>query len=502
MEVPVSPLRLSSENYAGYFPCSQFVENSALLGHRQISGAQFSTQLRGARHIFEQSIIFAICSLVDIEYLSGYHERRQLAVRLAQQNNNSFLVRGSNGAVGELQSGNVMSPEKFINFDRRTLLKSAALCASVAGIQNSILSAYGLSRIKAASEQKEKNPMPKQSDAVTTSWLKRQIGFQLAHEQFTVPELVDLGVAADEAGFDLLAVSDHFQPWQANEGHSGQAWITMAAIGQRTKRIRMGTTVTCPTFRYSPAVVAEAFASLSLLCPDRIFLGLGSGEALNEEAATGLWAKWPERSERLVEATEIIRKLWGGEQIEHAGKYYKVNARLYDPPARPIPIMMAGNGPKAMRRCGKYADGLITDPKTWKEHKSEFLQGVKEAGKDIARVPVFIEQYVVVGDEKDRNEAAELWRFGPKAWKPYFNIRDPKTIQQRAEAEVSIEKVIEGWPVGTDPAVHVKTLTELFQSGATGVHIHSGQRDQKRVIDFYGREVLPRLRQQIAAEAA
>lgn len=339
-------------------------------------------------------------------------------------------------------------------------------------------------------------------DSIMSVWLKPQVGFQLAHEQFTVPELVELGVSAEQAGFDLLAVSDHLQPWQANEGHSGQAWITMSAIGQKTSRIRMGTTVTCPTFRYNPAVVAEAFVSLSLLTPGRIFLGVGSGEALNEEAATNFWPKWPERSERLVEASELIRKLWKGQRVEHAGKYFKVNARLYDPPAQPIPLLMAGNGPKAMRRCGQYADGLITDPKTWKQYKAEFQKGAADAGKDPARMPVFIEQYVVVGGNTELKEAAELWRFGPKAWKPYFNIRDPKTIQDRAQAEVPLEKVSEGWPVGTDPEVHLKTLTELFKSGATGVHIHSGQRDQRKVIDFYGKEILPRLRTEISAKAA
>lgn len=340
------------------------------------------------------------------------------------------------------------------------------------------------------------------TESAASSWLTPQVGFQLAHEQFKVPELVDLGIAADEAGFDLLAVSDHFQPWQENEAHSGQAWITMSAIGQKTKRIRMGTTVTCPTFRYNPAVVAEAFASLSLLTPGRLFLGVGSGEALNEEAATGSWPKWTERSERLVEATEIIRKLWQGQQVNHSGNYYKVNARLYDPPAQPIPLLMAGNGPKAMRRCGQYADGLITDPKTWKEHKTDFQKGASDAGKDSTRMPVFIEQYVVVGGKNELNEAAEMWRFGPKAWKPYFNIRDPRTIQERAEAEIPIEEVTEGWPVGTDPDVHVKALADLFKGGSTEVHIHSGQRDQRRVIDFYGKEVLPRLRQSLSTKAA
>ena len=390
--------------------------------------------------------------------------------------------------------GKQASPGSIL-LGRRTLLKSAASLAAMVGLHGLFQPASAANGIaKDTLHAQEKQSTMNTQGQIPAHWIDRQIGFQLAHEQFTVPELVELASEADQAGFDLLAVSDHFQPWQSNEGHSGMAWITMSAIGQRTKRIRMGTTVTCPTFRYNPAVVAEAFASLSLLYPDRIFLGIGSGEALNEETATGSWPKWPERSERLVEAAEIIRKLWGGRQIDHAGKYYKVNARLYDPPANTIPLMMAGNGPKAMYRCGQYADGLITDPKTWKQHKAEFQRGAADAGKDVSRMPVFIEQYVVVGDKQEVKEAAELWRFGPKAWKPYFNIRDPKTIEDRANAEVPLDQVTEGWPVGTDPEVHVKVITDLYASGATGVHIHSGQHDQKKVIDFYGREVIPRLR--------
>lgn len=154
---------------------------------------------------------------------------------------------------------------------------------------------------------------------------------------------------------------------------------------------------------------------------------------------------------------------------------------------------MAGNGPKAMRRVGQYADGLITDPKTWKESKAEFEAGARAGGKDPSGMPVFVEQYVVVGDQKDRDIAAELWRFGPKAWKPYFNVRDPQEIEKRANAEVPMEKVYEDWVIGTDPEQHVEKLSQLFKSGVTEVHIHSGQPDQKRVIDFYGKEVLPRM---------
>ena len=198
-----------------------------------------------------------------------------------------------------------------------------------------------------------------------------------------------------------------------------------------------------------------------------------------------------QNAERLIEATAIIRELWTGQQIVHEGTYYKVNAKLYDPPAKTIPLLMAANGPKAMRRAGQYADGLVTDPKTWKEHKSEFDAGAKAAGKDASKMPVLVEQYVVVGGKADAEKPAELWRFGPKAFKSYYNIRDPKEIQQRANSEVPLEKVYGDWPGSTDPAVHIKAITELFDSGATIVNVHSGQEDQKRVIDFYGKEVLP-----------
>ncbi len=226
---------------------------------------------------------------------------------------------------------------------------------------------------------------------------------------------------------------------------------------------------------------------------------MGSGEALNEEAATGNWDPWSVRSAKLLEATQIIRELWKGSDVNHSGKYYKVQAKLYDPPRGTLPLLMAGNGPKAMRRCGLHGDGLITDPKTWKEHKSEFLAGLKEAGKDPRATPVLVEQYVVVGGQKELAEAVAKWRFGPKAWKPYFNIRDPKEIEARAMREVPAERVSEGWPVGTDPSAHLQVIEELFQSGATMVNIHTGQEDQMRVIQFYKNEVIPKMGARTAA---
>jgi len=368
--------------------------------------------------------------------------------------------------------------------DRRILLKSGTLA--------------GLAAVAGALPLHGTDAAPKPLDTSNEGWSKRALGFMLPHEQFDVAKLVEFGIAAESAGFDFVATSDHFQPWQPNEGHSGMAWVTMAALGQKTSRLRMGTTVTCPSYRYSPAVVAEGFASLSILYPNRIFLGVGSGEALNEQAATGNWDQWPVRSERLVEATQIIRELWKGAPVRHEGNHYKVDGKLYDPPRGPIPLFMAGNGPKAMRRCGIHGDGLVTDPKTWKEHKNEFMAGLKEAGKDPRATPVLVEQYVVVGGQKELEEAVTKWRFGPKAWKPYFNIVSPQEIEDRAMREVSADKVSEGWPVGTDASAHIKVIEELFQSGATMVNIHAGQSDQLRVIRFYKDEVIPKLRSKAA----
>src|SRR5690348_10631884 len=142
-----------------------------------------------------------------------------------------------------------------------------------------------------------------------------RVGFVLAHEQFPAPRLVELGVSAEQAGFDELWTSDHFHPWQDNQSHAGQAWITLAALGQRTHSVRFGTGVTCPTFRYRPPIVAQAFASLGVFYPGRVFLGVGSGEALNEQPAGGGWADAHERSERMREAVEVIRKLWTGQWV-------------------------------------------------------------------------------------------------------------------------------------------------------------------------------------------
>lgn len=320
------------------------------------------------------------------------------------------------------------------------------------------------------------------------------IGFVLSSEQFPTPELVKLGEAADRAGFGAIWTSDHFQPWQDNQGHSSHAWITLAAVGQRTAHVLMGTGVTCPTYRYRPAIVAEGFASLGLLYPGRVFLGVGTGEALNERASGGGWGSYRERGDRLIEAVKLIRRLWTGDWVSHDGRYYPIEqARLYDVPSQPVPIYFAAAGPKSMRLAGIHGDGLITSAENalQPELRDAFREGARSAGKDPEAMPIVVEQMVSVSGPSEAAQDAERWRFLPKAFESYVTDPDPRSIQRRAEADVPIDQVVAKFTVGEDPGIHIQALQKLIDAGVTHIFVHSAQQDQRKVINFYGRHVLP-----------
>jgi TAT-translocated FGD2 family F420-dependent dehydrogenase len=322
---------------------------------------------------------------------------------------------------------------------------------------------------------------------------QRLVSFMLPHEQFPVTELIELGQAAANVGFGVLSTSDHFQPWQANEGHCGAAWVTLGALTGRVQTW-MGTTVTCPILRYQPAVVAQAFSTLGQLHPGRIFLGVGSGEAINEAAVTGDWPGWQERWDRMAEAIGIIRALWSGQTVSHHGQFYSVAGRLYDPPPQPIPLLVAGNGQKSIQLAGKYGDGLITDPRTWKNYKGEWQEAAREAGKNPDEMPVLVEHWIVAGDQNEAKQQAELWRFLPKVFKKYYNNPDPVAIMQQADKEVTLDQVTAEWIIGIDPTAHIEMICDLWDSGVAIVNVHSPQADLSKVIDFYGRLVLPNLK--------
>ncbi len=329
--------------------------------------------------------------------------------------------------------------------------------------------------------------------------MEHKVGFFLSHEQFPPSSLVEYAAAAERAGFDSVWASDHFHPWQDDQGHAGHAWITLAAVGQRTSRVTMGSAVTCPIYRYHPAIVAQAFATLGSLYPGRVFLGVGTGEAVNEKPAGGGWGSYRQRASRLREAVALIRKLWTQDWVSHDGEWFPIeNARVYEKPAEPVPIFVAASGPKSAALAGEVGDGLIIHPSTLLAQGDvlhAYQSSVAAAGRDTEQMPMLAEQYVFVGSESQALEVARLWQFGPIV-NEVLGIDDPRTIQRKAAALSSPAQVIETWLISRDPADHARRIRDLFAAGATHVAIHSAQADQERVVEFYGREVLPAVRGQ------
>lgn len=260
----------------------------------------------------------------------------------------------------------------------------------------------------------------------------------------------------------------------------------------------MGTGVTCPIFRYRPAIVAQVWASLSSLAPGRVFLGLGSGEKLNEGAAGGGWGPYEERASRLVEAVEIIRAFWTGNPVRIHGRFWSVEGRLYDPPPSPIPIYIAAGGPKAARLAGLHGDGMITGAsglKTDSMLKEAWEAGLREAGKGNSKGVIMVEHWAFVGDPEEAREQANKWRFIPKAWeRGYFDNISPAEIQSRAEQEISLDDVLKDWTVSPEPGPHIEAIRKLSGLGATHVVVHVATPRQSRAIDFFGKQVVPALK--------
>ncbi len=316
------------------------------------------------------------------------------------------------------------------------------------------------------------------------------VGVVLSHEQFRTDQLVAQARAAETAGFHYVWASDHIQPWQDNEGHSMFPWLTLALVGQTTSRIAFGTGVTCPTYRYHPATVAQAFASLAILNPGRVFLGVGTGERLNEQAATTMFGKYAERHDRLVEAITLIRQLWSGSRISFAGKYFPTDSlRLYDVPPTPPPIFVAASGPKSATLAGEYGDGWITQARDLRDPKllAALAAGAQAAGRDPAALGKRAELFAVVGDNDEATRAAALWRFTAGA----VDQPNPVDIQRAAEAN-PIDKVLANWAVGADAGPHIAAVQGVLDAGAIPF-VHFPQADPVSAIDFYGANVLTKL---------
>lgn len=259
-------------------------------------------------------------------------------------------------------------------------------------------------------------------------------------------------------------------------------WLTLALVGNSTSSILFGTGVTCPIYRYHPATVAQAFASLAILNPGRVFLGLGTGERLNEQAATDTFGNYRERHDRLIEAIVLIRQLWSGERISFTGHYFRTDElKLYDTPAMPPPIFVAASGPQSATLAGRYGDGWIAQARDINDAKllAAFAAGAQAAGRDPTTLGKRAELFAVVGDDKAAARAADLWRFTAGA----VDQPNPVEIQRAAESN-PIEKVLANWAVGTDPGVHIGAVQAVLDAGAVPF-LHFPQDDPITAIDFY-----------------
>ena len=239
-----------------------------------------------------------------------------------------------------------------------------------------------------------------------------KLGYKASAEQFAPRELVELAVEAEAHGMDSATVSDHFQPWRHEGGHAPFSLAWMTAVGERTKRLVLGTSVLTPTFRYNPAVIAQAFATMGCLYPDRIFLGVGTGEALNE-IATGYEGEWPEFKERyarLRESIKLMRELWLGDRVDFDGEYYKTKgASIYDVPDGGIPIYIAAGGPQVAKYAGRAGDGFIcTSGKGEELYKDKLIPAVKEGAEAAGKSPDAIDRMIEIKISYDTDPEAGL----------------------------------------------------------------------------------------------
>jgi coenzyme F420-dependent glucose-6-phosphate dehydrogenase len=328
-----------------------------------------------------------------------------------------------------------------------------------------------------------------------------RFGYKASAEQFAPQELLRYGVQAEEAGFDSVFISDHLQPWRHDGGHAPAALPWLGALAARTDRVLIGTSVLTPTFRYHPAVVAHAFATLGCLAPGRVILGVGSGESLNEVPLGLEWPDGKERFARLKEAVTLIKQLWNEDRVTFKGTYYQTElATIYDKPEQPVPIYIGASGPAATRLAGRIADGFITTSGKGHDLYTETLlpavrEGAEKAGRSVEEdVDLLIEVKVSFDPdlEKARNDT-HYW--GALALSPEekTGVEDPIEMQRRADA-LPVERTATRWIVSSDPEEHAAKVTEYLDMGFKHLVFHAPGPDQERFLKVYGKEILPRLR--------
>ena len=327
------------------------------------------------------------------------------------------------------------------------------------------------------------------------------LGYKASAEQFAPRQLLDFGVEAERQGFDSVVVSDHFQPWRHTDGHAPFSFAWLAALGERTSRVILGTSVVTPTFRYHPAIVAQAMATISSLNPGRVMLGVGTGESLNEVPVLDIeWPESPERFARLKEAIELIERLWREDFVTHRGQYFKTRAAtIYDRPEEPVKLYVAAAGPAAARLAGRVADGFIcTSGKGLELYRETLLpavaEGAAKAGRDYDGIEKMIEMKVSFDTDKQRaKEDTRVWAALALPAEKKMGVEDPREMERLAD-ELPLDQAASRWIVSDDPDEHIERIRPYVELGFTHLVFHAPGRDQDRFLKLYGEQILPRLR--------
>jgi coenzyme F420-dependent glucose-6-phosphate dehydrogenase len=328
-----------------------------------------------------------------------------------------------------------------------------------------------------------------------------KLGYKASAEQFAPRELLDFAVHAENIGLDSVFISDHFQPWRHTGGHAPFAMSWMGALGARTSRIAIGTSVLTPTFRFHPSIVAQAFGTLGCLFPGRVILGIGTGESLNEVPATGMaWPVQKERTLRFREAVALIRKLWSEERVTFEGEYYKTeNATIYDRPESMVPIYIAGAGPMIAKFAGQAGDGFICTSGKAPELYSETLlpnvaAGLQASGRALGAIDRMIEMKVSFDDDLTRaRDDTRFWSALALSPEEKMSVEDPMEMERLADS-LPIERAAKRWIVSSDPDEHVERIRPYIELGFNHLVFHAPGPDQRRFLDLYAKHVIPRLR--------
>jgi coenzyme F420-dependent glucose-6-phosphate dehydrogenase len=351
----------------------------------------------------------------------------------------------------------------------------------------------------------------------------RHIGYWASQEQYSMQELIDFVQEAEKGGFETTLTSDHFHPWSHTGGHGNFTWVWLSAVAERTKKMKLMTGVTAGVYRYNPGIIAQAFASLDVLYPGRIGLGVGSGEAMNEVPLGFVWPSAEIRVERTIEAIQIINTMWNKTKdldnseklsitdskinnsyhtsidndgfVTFNGKYFKIrNAKLYTPPSTTIPLYMAGSGSQAIKAAAKYTDGLITTtkPDVAKEVFDMFDNAALEVSKDPVSLQKIAKPKVSYSEDYEKAfKACEFWRTTQIDNAFDIDISDPRILEQKAKQEVSDQEQKKSTIIVTSIEDLISPIEKYFQAGFTQLFIHSTSPDEIEFIRLFTKRVLP-----------